>query len=350
MYAILFALWRYNSLRVVRANRLWAEALPIALNYAWLALCLPPAVAVGHIFLAGLFTATIVTVTHQTEEMFLEHQDDWVRQQIESTRRDQAIRLRWLWGGMQYQLEHHLFPTMPRYNYPRLVPVIKAFCNENDIGTGSITRLRSSRVTSACCATARRPSRAPATRADNLGRRRERLVGRNAGADADNDGDTKLRWRHGLSALSLKAAMIERRKEATFIWLRKRGADQARTFTWVVARIHAMDHARRNFAGATPLFCFSHLSFQLHFSLRVPSRERVRILPTTSSGRQEYRVRTYGRSDIFLRRRASSGIPRARGGASPAAGRTCLSVDGIYIFKSLQKCTPCTISRVMKAE
>jgi fatty acid desaturase len=21
----------------------------------------------------------------------------------------------WLWGGMQYQLEHHLFPTMPRY-------------------------------------------------------------------------------------------------------------------------------------------------------------------------------------------------------------------------------------------
>ena len=28
----------------------------------------------------------------------------------------------WLWGGMQYQLEHHLFPTMPRYRYPALVP------------------------------------------------------------------------------------------------------------------------------------------------------------------------------------------------------------------------------------
>lgn len=31
------------------------------------------------------------------------------------------------WGGLQYQLEHHLFPTMPRYNYPRLRPLIRKF-------------------------------------------------------------------------------------------------------------------------------------------------------------------------------------------------------------------------------
>lgn len=22
----------------------------------------------------------------------------------------------WLWGGLNYQIEHHLFPTMPRHN------------------------------------------------------------------------------------------------------------------------------------------------------------------------------------------------------------------------------------------
>ncbi len=32
----------------------------------------------------------------------------------------------WLWGGMQYQLEHHLFPTMPRYKYPRLVAQVSS--------------------------------------------------------------------------------------------------------------------------------------------------------------------------------------------------------------------------------
>ncbi len=34
----------------------------------------------------------------------------------------------WLWGGMQYQLEHHLFPAMPRYKYPRLVAQVRALC------------------------------------------------------------------------------------------------------------------------------------------------------------------------------------------------------------------------------
>ena len=196
VYSILFALWRYNSLRVVRANRLWREALPIALNYAWLALCLPPVVAVGHVFLAGLFTATIVTVTHQTEEMFHEHQDDWVRQQIESTR--DAVTSNpfseWLWGGMQYQLEHHLFPTMPRYNYPRLVPVIKAFCEENDIEyrvDGEVEVIaRNFRMLRDVARAPAEPG-APATRADTVWSRRQGAawVGRNADDDPGAQGD-----------------------------------------------------------------------------------------------------------------------------------------------------------------
>lgn len=34
---------------------------------------------------------------------------------------------------MQYQLEHHLFPTMPRYKYRQLVPLVKKFAEDNDI-------------------------------------------------------------------------------------------------------------------------------------------------------------------------------------------------------------------------
>lgn len=40
---------------------------------------------------------------------------------------------RYIWGGMQYQLEHHLFPTMPRYKYRQLVPLVKRFAEENGI-------------------------------------------------------------------------------------------------------------------------------------------------------------------------------------------------------------------------
>lgn len=34
---------------------------------------------------------------------------------------------------MQYQLEHHLFPTIPRYKYRQLAPLVKKFAEENDI-------------------------------------------------------------------------------------------------------------------------------------------------------------------------------------------------------------------------
>lgn len=34
---------------------------------------------------------------------------------------------------MQYQLEHHLFPTIPRYKYRHLVPLVRKFAEENGI-------------------------------------------------------------------------------------------------------------------------------------------------------------------------------------------------------------------------
>ena len=37
-------------------------------------------------------------------------------------------------GGLNYQIEHHLFPTMPRPNLKRAQPIIRAFCVESDLG------------------------------------------------------------------------------------------------------------------------------------------------------------------------------------------------------------------------
>jgi fatty acid desaturase len=41
--------------------------------------------------------------------------------------------MEWLWGGMQYQLEHHLFPTMPKYKYAQVRPIIQKWANDNGI-------------------------------------------------------------------------------------------------------------------------------------------------------------------------------------------------------------------------
>jgi fatty acid desaturase len=37
-------------------------------------------------------------------------------------------------GGLNYQIEHHLFPTMPRPNLARAQSIIRPFCIESDLG------------------------------------------------------------------------------------------------------------------------------------------------------------------------------------------------------------------------
>ena len=34
---------------------------------------------------------------------------------------------------MQWQLEHHIFPTMPRYKYPAVSKVLEEFAREHDL-------------------------------------------------------------------------------------------------------------------------------------------------------------------------------------------------------------------------
>ena len=41
-----------------------------------------------------------------------------------------------LFGGLNYQIEHHLFPAMPRRNLPRARKIVRVFCTEHDIAYG----------------------------------------------------------------------------------------------------------------------------------------------------------------------------------------------------------------------
>ena len=34
----------------------------------------------------------------------------------------------WMMGGLNYQIEHHLFPSMPRANLRFAQPIVRAYC------------------------------------------------------------------------------------------------------------------------------------------------------------------------------------------------------------------------------
>jgi len=37
------------------------------------------------------------------------------------------------YGGLNYQIEHHLFPTMPRKNLRKVKPIVEQFCRERGV-------------------------------------------------------------------------------------------------------------------------------------------------------------------------------------------------------------------------
>jgi fatty acid desaturase len=128
-FSFMFALWRFDSLKVtidaVEKKRTGAKAELYSLlaHYFLLFSIFPVVVWVPAVFMSGLVSALIVTPTHQSEEMFDEYQPDWVTAQFMSTRNAVTTNpvSEWIWGGMQYQLEHHLFPSMPRNNVSQVI-------------------------------------------------------------------------------------------------------------------------------------------------------------------------------------------------------------------------------------
>ena len=160
----------------------------MGINYAWLAFCMPGRVA-GQMFLSGFIVASLVSATHQSEEI-MEYGEgaEYVEGQFRSTRDAETVfgpLETWIWGGMDTQLEHHLFPTMPRYKYHELRP------HPQGVGQAAATsttafppRPRSSRITSRfSSASLPRPDRRSRDRASRRPpepRGRERLWGKKA--------------------------------------------------------------------------------------------------------------------------------------------------------------------------
>ena len=59
---------------------------------------------------------------------------DFLRRQVLTSRNVAGSRLvDWGLGGLNYQIEHHLFPNMPRPNLRHAQPLIRAFCQQHDL-------------------------------------------------------------------------------------------------------------------------------------------------------------------------------------------------------------------------
>ena len=83
----------------------------------------------------SLYNASIFAPNHQGMKMMAEGEElDFLRTQVLTARN---VRGNWLvdywYGGLNYQIEHHLFPTMPRNRLKDAKPLVEKFCADRGI-------------------------------------------------------------------------------------------------------------------------------------------------------------------------------------------------------------------------
>jgi linoleoyl-CoA desaturase len=111
----------------------WAIAVPM-LVYPWWGVA---ATYVGLSMVTSVVMATTFQLAHCVEEASFAAAEDlatgtrvWAVHQVETTV-DFCPRnkfLTWWMGGLNYQIEHHLFPRLPHTLYPVIAPIVERNC------------------------------------------------------------------------------------------------------------------------------------------------------------------------------------------------------------------------------
>jgi fatty acid desaturase len=88
-----------------------------------------------HQGLFGLYLGCSFAPNHKGMPTLTDAEElDFLRTQVLTSRNVRGSRLvDFLLGGLNYQIEHHLFPNMPRPNLRRAQPLVRAFCQEHDL-------------------------------------------------------------------------------------------------------------------------------------------------------------------------------------------------------------------------
>jgi fatty acid desaturase len=85
--------------------------------------------------LFGLYLGCSFAPNHKGMPIVDENDDlDFLRRQVLTSRNvTGGGAMTAALGGLNYQIEHHLFPSMPSQNLRRCRPIVKAFCATNDV-------------------------------------------------------------------------------------------------------------------------------------------------------------------------------------------------------------------------
>ncbi|XP_062849494.1 acyl-CoA 6-desaturase [Trichomycterus rosablanca] len=82
-------------------------------------------------FLESHWFVWVTQMNHIPMDIDHDKQDDWLSMQLRATCNvEQSAFNDWFSGHLNFQIEHHLFPTMPRHNYVHAAPHVRKLCEK----------------------------------------------------------------------------------------------------------------------------------------------------------------------------------------------------------------------------
>ncbi|XP_051885199.1 acyl-CoA 6-desaturase isoform X3 [Pristis pectinata] len=85
-------------------------------------------------FIESHWFVWVTQMNHIPMEIDNEKYKDWLTMQLDSTCNiEQSFFNDWFSGHLNFQIEHHLFPTMPRHNYYKIAPLVKSLCDKHGL-------------------------------------------------------------------------------------------------------------------------------------------------------------------------------------------------------------------------
>ena len=98
-----------------------------------------------HQSLMGLYMGSVFAPNHKGMPTFTREDNiDFFRRQVLTSRNINGNPVADFWyGGLNYQIEHHLFPSMPRNKLREAQPIVRAFCEERSVSYAECGAFRS---------------------------------------------------------------------------------------------------------------------------------------------------------------------------------------------------------------
>ncbi len=140
--SVTYIFWSFRYLFTKRDLESLFEGVLMTVHYGillgvlFMALALPEAFLFLGVFLlsTGYYMGIAFAPNHKGKEVVSSAVETTWLDQIVLTRNLFASRFQfYLWGGLGYQVEHHLFPHVSRFQYPHIHRVVKAYCVEKGI-------------------------------------------------------------------------------------------------------------------------------------------------------------------------------------------------------------------------